>query len=156
VATPGVDFFRVDRSASTRRLLVTAAFLVAAGATAIGAHLVHRIAPEVGHLVSLLGGLATMTGLVLGFGTMAMMLFENVYLAIEKERVCVHENGKDVAIAWDDLAGVAVEENVIVLRRGKGEPVRFPAGKSARDVARRIEEAKRKAAHGLLDPSSIS
>jgi hypothetical protein len=151
VATPGVDFFRIDRSASTRRLLVTAALLVAAGATAIGAHLVHRISPEIGHLVSLLGGLATMTGLVLGFGTMAMMLFEDVYLAIEKERVRLHENGKDIAIAWDDLEAVVADETTVVLRRAKGEAVRFPAGKNARDVARRIEEAQRKAAHGLLD-----
>ena len=153
VPTPGVDFFRVDRSASTRRLLVTAAVLVAAGATAIGAHLVHRLEPSFAHLVSLLGGLTTMTGLVLGFGTMAMMVFENVYLAIEKERVLVHENGKDIPIAWDDLVAVAAEANVVVLRRAKGEPLRFPAGKGSSDLARRIEDAQRKAAHGLLGDS---
>jgi hypothetical protein len=148
--TPGVDFFRVDRSASTRRLLTLAALLVAAGGTAIGAHLVHRLSESTGHAVSLLGGVATMCGLVLGFGTMAMMLFENVYLAIETERVLLHVNGTDHGVLWDDLGRVGVEGGVVVLERRGGEPLRFHAGRAADDLARRIEEAKRKAAHGLL------
>jgi hypothetical protein len=150
VPTPGVDFFRVDRSASTRRLLVTAGCLVTAGGSAVGAHLIHRLSQSTGHFVSLLGGVATIGGLVLGFGTMAMMLFENIYLTIETERVLVHENGTDVTIAWDDLAGIDVDRGAVVLRRAKGAPVRFHAGKGSKDLARRIEEAKRKAAHGLL------
>jgi hypothetical protein len=150
VPTAGVDFFRVNRSASTRWLLIVAASLVTGGAIAIGAHLVHRIAADVGHLVSLVGGVATIAGLVLGFGTMAMMLFENVYLTIEVERVLVHDNGRETPIAWDDLDGVDVEKGLVVLRRANGEPVRFHAGGASKDIARRIQEAKRKAAHGLL------
>ena len=148
--TPGVDFFRVDRSASTRRLLITAGLLVTFGGSAVGAHLIHRLSFSTGHLVSLLGGIATIGGLVLGFGTMAMMLFENIYLTIETDRVLVHENGQDVPIAWDDLSGVDVDRGLVVLRRAKGEPVRFHAGNASKDLARRIQEAKRKAAHGLL------
>ncbi|HEY8074418.1 MAG TPA: hypothetical protein VIF62_09915 [Labilithrix sp.] len=152
--TPGIDFFRVDRSGSTTRLLVSAATMVTVGGSAIGAHLIHKLSVTTGHLISLAGGVIVMAGLVMGFGTMVMMLFENIYLTIEKERVLVHVNGEDQPIAWDDLAGVRVEGNFVILERAKGEPLRFIAGAASKDLARRIEEAKRKAAHGLLDPAS--
>ncbi len=143
--TPGIDFFRVDRSGSTTRLLVTAAAMVTVGGFAAGAHLVHKLSVSTGHLIALAGGVLVIAGLVMGFGTMAMMLFENVYLTIEKERVLLHVNGEDQPIAWDDLAGVHVEDKVVVLERTKGEPLRFIAGRASKDLARRIEEAKRKA-----------
>lgn len=152
MATPGVDFFRVDRSRRTRTLLTVAVVLVAIGASTIGAHLVHRIRSDVGHLISLAGGLTMLIGLVTGFGTMAVMLFENVYLHIEEAHLLFHVNGKDIPIPWDDLAGVDLPDGdgLVVLRRKKGEPVHFHAGGDARNVATRVEEASRKAAHGLL------
>jgi hypothetical protein len=152
VTTPGVDFFRIDRSRSTRRLLVVGAALVTGGASAVGAHLVNRLPAEVSHAVSLAGGLALAAGLVLTFGALAMMLFENVYLAIHPDHLLLHENGRDTRIAWDDLARVTpdVKHGVVELHRAGEEVVRWPAGRSAKDVALRITEAKRKAAHGLL------
>ncbi|MBX3204163.1 MAG: hypothetical protein KF764_03790 [Labilithrix sp.] len=152
VATAGVDFFRVDRSGATRRLLVVAGVLVAIGATSIGAHLVRRIEPDVGHVVSLVGGLLVIAGLILGFGAMAMLVFENVYLLVREDDVLCHENGKETAIAWADLETVSADGTtgfVVFARRG-GEPVRWFAGKNAKDVAGRLEAARRKAIHGLL------
>ena len=152
MATAGVDFFRVDRSGSTRRLLVLAGLLVTSGATSIGAHLVRRIDPEVGHLVSLAGGLVVVLGLILGFGAMAMLLFENVYLLIRDEGLVCHENGKETTIAWSELSGVTLDAQpgFVVLERGDEEPLRWFAGSSAPDVQARIKESKRKGLHGLL------
>lgn len=150
MATPGVDFFRIDRSGSVRRLLVIAGVLVSVGATSIGAHLVSRLRPEIGHVVSLGGGLVTVSGLILGFGAMAMLLFENVYLLIREEGVLCHENGKETTIAWDDLEAIGLEEPFLVLSRASAEPVRWFAGRSAKDIHRRLEDARRKAIHGLL------
>ena len=147
--TPGVDFFRIDRSGSTRRLLVTGIVMVAGGASAVGAHLMHRLGESTSHVVSLAGGLSMIGGLVLTFGAMAMMLFENVYLAIRDDGLLLHDNGRETIIAWDDLTKVVVDAGFVELRRA-GEPVRWFAGKGAKNVASRIEEAKRKAAHGLL------
>jgi hypothetical protein len=149
--TPGVDFFRVDRSSSTRRLLTTSAIMIALGACGVGAHLMHRLTVLEGRVVSLTGGAIMLAGLVLGFGTMAMMLFEDIYLAIKDEGLLVHDNGREVAVPWDELDAVDVDagKGAITLRRKEGEPLVFNAGGSASDVARRITEARRKGAYGL-------
>ena len=149
--TPGVDFFRVDRSAPTYRILALCAVAIMVGVLGIGAHLVHRIGADAAHVISVAGGVSVLAGLVVGFGSMAVMLFENAYLAIKDEGVIVHDNGKETTIAWDDLAAIEVEERVFVaLRRQGAPPIRFHAGKAAPDITAKVEEAKRKAAHGLL------
>ncbi len=152
MATAGVDFFRVDRTGPTKRLLAIAGALVTIGATSIGAHLVHRLEPGVAHFVSLAGGLTVAVGLILGFGAMAMMIFENVYLLIRQDGVVCHDNGKETTIPWDELEEVRLEEEsgIVVLERKGGEPLRWFAGKEARLVRDKVAEAKRKAVHGLL------
>ena len=152
MATAGVDFFRVDRSGATRRLLIVAGVLVAVGATSIGAHLVSRLGADTGHLVSLVGGLMVISGLVLGFGAMAMLLFENVYLLIREEGVLLHENGKETSIGWADLERASVDGTAgfLVFHRKDAQPLRWFAGTNVKDVQQRIEEARRKALHGLL------
>jgi hypothetical protein len=148
--TPGIDFFRVDRSGSTKRLLAIAGVLVAVGATTVGAHLVKRL-EGMNHLISLAGGVVMLAGLVLGFGTMAMMLFENVWLSIREAGVVVHDNGTETTIVWDELVRVSADrKGFVILERASGIPLRWHAGGAASDVARRIDDARRKAALGVL------
>ena len=155
MTTPGVDFFRIDRSGPTRRLLVVAVLMVTSGATAVGAHLVHRLPVDSSHVISLVGGVSMIAGLVLAFGALAMMLFENVYLSIRDDGLLVHENGRDTVIVWEELTRVVLDpKGFVELCRDGHEPVRWFAGSAARDVATRVEEAKRKAAHGLLRTGS--
>lgn len=156
MTTPGVDFFRVDRSGTTRRLLVTGVVLVTLGASSIGAHLIRRLPASVSHAISLAGGVLMLGGLVLAFGALAMMLFENVYMAIRDDGLLVHDNGNETTIPWDELASVGVDRamGVVELRRADKEPLRWHAGRAATDVGARIEEAKRKAAYGLLHTGS--
>lgn len=156
MATAGVDFFRVDRSGATRRVLVVAGLLVASGATAIGAHLVSRLEFGTSRLVSLLGGLGVVAGLILGFGAMAMLLFENVYLLIREDGVLCHENGKEVTLAWGGVEKIRLDAKtgVVVFDRTGAEPLRWFAGANASDLHARLEEARRKALHGLLRSDS--
>jgi hypothetical protein len=156
VTTPGVDFFRIDRSGPTRRLLVVGVLLVTGGASAVGAHLVKRLPEEMSHSVSLVGGLSMAAGLVLTFGALAMMLFENVYLAIHDDHLLLHDNGRETKIPWDELTAIGIDakQGYVELRRDKQDVLRWYAGKTAKNVAGRIEEAKRKAAHGLLHTDS--
>ena len=152
MATAGVDFFRVDRSGATKRLLIVAGVLVTVGATTIGAHLVHRLGPDLAHVVSLAGGLTVVVGLILGFGAMAMLLFENAYVLIREDGVLCHENGKETAIAWSELDNVRLDSQggYLIFERRGAEPLRWFAGNAVKQVYGRIEEAKRKALHGLL------
>lgn len=152
--THGVDFFRVDRSGPTKRLLVVAVCMVTLGASSIGAHLVTRIGADTAHAISLAGGVTLLAGLVLGFGAMAMMLFENVYLVIEQSGVLLHDNGKETKIAWADLDGFDLEDGYVVFRRTDAGVVRWFAGKGAALVREKLDDARRKALHGLLKVSS--
>ena len=158
MATAGIDFFRVDRSGTTRRLLVAAAGLVAAGCLGIGAHLVHQLGESTGRAISLLGGIITISGLILGFGGLAMLLFENVYLLIQEQGLLFHDNGKETTVPWPDFEGAALdkkEPGFIVFRRKDASPLRWFAGGAAKDIHAKVEDARRKALHGLLPrPSS--
>lgn len=155
MATAGVDFFRVDRSGSVHRILTFAAVLVAVGVTLVGAHLMHRIPFVTAHLISLGGGLMVLVGLVLGFGSMAMMVFENVYLLFDDEGVTLHENGKETKISWGDLEGVELDADpLVVIFETRADTIRWTAGKSASILREKVRAAKRKADHGLLKPAS--
>ena len=147
--TPGVDFFRVDRSGATKRRLAFAGILVAVGATTIGAHLVTRLSSELAHVVSLVGGLVMVTGLLTGFGTMALMLFENVYLLVKQEGVLLHDNGKETLLRWDTIVTTSHRDGYVVMKRKDATDVRWYAGSAAGDVAKRLEDARMKAIHGL-------
>lgn len=152
MATPGVDFFRVDRSGRTRRLLVAGVIMVTLGASSVGAHLVRRLPEAVSHAVSLAGGVCMLAGLLMSFGSMASMLFEDAYVVIRDRELVFHDNGREVMVTWDDLAGVHVDAKTgfLEVKRREGDPVRWYAGRPASEIAARIEEAKRKALHGLL------
>jgi hypothetical protein len=152
MATPGVDFFRIDRSGATARLLVVGALLVTCGAVAVGAHLVHRLPVDVSRSISLAGAASVLGGLVLAFGSLAMMMFENIYLVIRDEGLLVHEDGKETSIAWADLSAVVVDgqKGLVLLHRQGGPPLEWHAGRTAKHVAARIEDARRKAPHGLF------
>jgi hypothetical protein len=153
VATPDVDFFRVDRSGWVKRLLALAVLLVAVGAFLIGGHLVSRLDESTSHLVSLAGGLIVAVGLITGFGAMAMILLENVYLLIGPDGLVCHDNGKETKIAWADLEAVTVDApGFVILTRRDAEALRWFAGKGAANVSARVDEARRKALHGLLRP----
>lgn len=158
MATAGVDFFRVDRSGTTRRLLIGAAGLVAAGCLGIGAHLVSNLSESVGHAISLFGGVITIAGLVLGFGGLAMLLFENVYLLIQEDGLVFHDNGKETNVPWPDFEGATLDKKqpgFIVFNRRDKSPLRWFAGGAAKDIHAKVEEAKRKALHGLLKRPSM-
>ena len=91
----------------------------------------------------------------MAFGALAMMLFENIYLSIRADGLLLHENGRETTVLWDDLTKVVADPKGFIElgRSGNAEALRWFAGKGAKDMAVRIEEAKRKAAHGLLKTS---
>ena len=150
MATPGVDFFRLDRGRPTRRLVGLASVLTGIGGAVVGAHLVQRRDSRAGAFVSLAGGLTLMTGLLVGFATLAKLVFEDIWIAIRQEGVVLHDDGRETTDAWEDLDGVTVEPSGhLVLAREGAEPVRWYAGRVARKIADRISEARRKAVHGL-------
>lgn len=124
--------------------------LTGIGGTVVGAHLVHRLDSGKGALLSLAGGLTLMAGLLVGFGTLAKLVFEDTWLAIRQEGVVLHDDDAEILVSWDELGEVIVEPaGYLVFGRAGADPVRWYAGGVAADIAARIAEARRKAAHGL-------
>lgn len=144
MTTPGKDFFRVDRSRPTVRVLLFGAALVTTGAGMIGSHLMHRVADPIGHWVTVVGGMLLLGGLVTGFGTLAAMLFENVYVKLEEKHVLLHENGREETIGWGDVTSARAESGMVTVT-GRSAEIHFHAGRAAADIAAKIEEKRRKA-----------
>lgn len=130
--------------------------MVALGVSSVGAHLIRRLPESASHTISLVGGATMLVGLVMAFGALAMMLFENVYISIENERLLFHDNGKEMAVTWDVFEGIDVEPKtgILVVKRTEGAALRWYAGRPAADIAAKVREAKRKAMHGLLKTTS--
>ena len=101
--------------------------------------------------MSLGGGLTVIVGLILGFGAMAMLLFENVYLLIREDGLLCHENGKETTIAWADLEGVKLDGRtgfVVFERRGGAAVslVRRASRRRTSTVGSRTRSARRSTA----------
>ncbi len=59
---------------------------------------------------------------------------------------------------WPDFEGAALDKKApgfIVFNRKEGSPLRWFAGGAAKDIHAKVEEARRKARHGLLRLGSM-
>lgn len=147
--TPGVDFFRVHRGAPVKRRVYLASVLVAIGGTVVGAHLMHRLGGA-GRYWSLAGGITLLAGLLLGFGTLALLLFDNVWLAIRDAGIVLHDDEEERVIGWEDLGDVTAEsDGTLVFGRREAEAVRFYGGRDAPVIVSRVEAARRRGRLGL-------
>lgn len=144
MTTPGVDFFRVDRARPRRRAPKVGVLMVSFGGILVSAHLMHQLSTPAGRLVSLAGGLMMLAGLVTGFGVLALMLFENVYVLVRDGGLLLHENGKDMPVQWDEIEDLVARNGTVTIVRRVGEPLRFYGGRAASAIAAKLEEARRK------------
>jgi hypothetical protein len=145
------EYFRVDRSGGTRRVLAFAASLITVGATAVGATFVRRLAEVTGHVIAFGGGLCVLAGLVLGFGSMAAVVMENAYLALTRRGLVLHTDADERRIAWDTLKTARADRGagMVELELDDGELVTWFAGPVCDDIAKRVSEAHRRALHRL-------
>lgn len=119
MATPGVDFFRLDRGRPTRRLVGLASVLTGIGGAVVGAHLVHRLDSRAGAFVSLAGGLTLMTGL-LSASPPSRSSSSRTSGSRYGRRAVLHDDGRETTVAWEDLDGVTVEPSghLVLAREG--------------------------------------
>ncbi|MCA9586298.1 MAG: hypothetical protein KC657_13155 [Myxococcales bacterium] len=150
------EYFRVDRSGGTRRVLAFAACLIAVGATAVGATFVRRVSEVLGQIIALGGGLCVLGGLVIGFGSMAAVVMENAYLALTRRGVVLHTDADERCITWDALKTARADRDagIVELELDDGELVAWFAGPVCDDIAKRVAEAHRRAIHRLPLTSS--
>lgn len=145
-----LEWFRVDQSRRTRWRLAVSAVLVASGASLAGAHLVHRLGTSTQLPLSLVGAALTLTGLVIGFGSMALLMFEDSYVGVCREGIVVHHNDHEERVAWSELHRCEALGEDLIVHRHADAPVSWRAGPAAQRIATELEQRKAKGLLGIL------
>ena len=111
---------------------------------------------EVPKLVfAILGGVCVLVGPTLAIVRLARALREDASLAARTDGVTFERNGKQLHMPWDELERIELElPTTIIFRRRAAEPFvlheRF-ALIATPELAKRLEDLRRKASFGLLD-----
>jgi hypothetical protein len=104
---------------------------------------------------AIIGGVCVIVGPTYAILRLARALREDASLAARMDGVTFERNGKQLHMAWDAIERVELEPpTTLVFRLRDGEPFvlneRF-ALIETKELAKRLEELRRKASFGLLD-----
>jgi hypothetical protein len=136
-----------------RRVLVVGASLLSGGALVMMASFLVHAREWIRSATAGLGLVCTIAGAVQTAIGMPRILLEDAYLAIRSDGLQLRLSGVDSFVSWDDLERVRHEPGAVVLVLREGEPVvirRVFAGITLEDLAKRLDDARRKAQFNLL------
>jgi hypothetical protein len=103
--------------------------------------------------LGLLGSAALMFGLITGFVLVPKLLFTDHYIGIRKKALFLSLSTGEEHLDWDDIERVFHRDGVLVILGKDGEErtiARTFGGKSPRELADILDDARRKALHDLL------
>ncbi len=146
-----LEWHRVDRS--PRKVLVAAVALVMLGATGIGAAFVSRLGDGASHAIALGSACVMFVGVFTAVGAAWATMSEDTYLAIRRDAVVLHwSREREVIVKWDDVGAIAAtpDDREVTLESSDGAVHRWSVRSGAAELVRRLADAKKKAAHGLL------
>jgi hypothetical protein len=92
-----------------------------------------------------------LAAVVLGLGALVTALLENAHLGVREDGLVFHDDRGQVALAWSDIASIAQDRGVLVVREQDGGERQFhlPNAAEASEIAERLERARRRAVFGL-------
>ncbi len=156
-----LEWFRVDQSRRTTRLLVSGTLLVFVGASLVGGAFLTHKAGALLHALTLLGAAMLLLGLVVGFGGMTVLLAHDEYLAVTPDGILFHRGANDELHPWGELTGVTHDEagGRWVLHRADGTAVPVDvaySGASARELAAHLEQLRAKASLAPLTAPDVA
>jgi hypothetical protein len=156
-----LEWFRVDRSAGTWRLLGTGTVLVFVGATLVACGIFTHSTSDTLRLLTLVGAALLVFGLVTAFGGMTVLLAQDEYLAVRVDAVLVRRTRGEVVLAWSELTGIRcgeAEDTLVFETTSEGAYVlkeRY-SGVSPSTLAPHLEELRRKALVAPLDLAQVA
>lgn len=151
-----IEFYRLDLSANTRRILIPSATLVTIGFFPVcfaGAHMAMPWGIDVPRdLVGFVGGAIVLVGLVMGFGGMGRLLFREAFVGVTREGLHVRAEGRDEFVNWDELRAIRGEPSALELVLESDRIVALPSVSAPRGLAlrQRLDDLRRKAGLGIL------
>jgi hypothetical protein len=145
-----LEWYRVDRT--PRRTLAAAVILVALGATGIGAAFVSRLGDWASHAIALVSAGVMFAGVAVAVGTAWAVIQEDMYLAVRRDAVVLHwSREREETIPWGDIASiVAAADGATLTIATAGETHEWEMRSGAPELAARLVDLRKKAAHGLL------
>jgi hypothetical protein len=147
---PPIEYFRVDRSRRTRRLLTFGAVFIVMGTAGIATNFVHRIPHEIASVTTFGGAIFLLFGLVTSFSSMALLLIENHYVAVEKAGLVLHRNESEERVPWTAIEEIAHDGELLLVRLGSGGEIRWFMGGDVKKLAAHLEQQRSKALLGFL------
>src|SRR5262245_40559326 len=137
-----IEYFRVDRSKKTRRLLVFGAILIATGTTGIATNFFRPLARDISGHVTFAGVVLLIFGLVMSFGSMALLVIENNFVAVRVSGVVLHRNEDEQVVPWDDIERFEADDTELVIHKKNADAVRWFMGGTARVLAEHLERRR--------------
>lgn len=149
-ARPEIEFFRVDRSPRTRRLLTSGAILIALGTIGISTNFIHRIPREIASFTTFGGALILIFGLFMSFASMGLMVLEDHYVAVREDALVMHRNESEQTVPWSDIEAFGADGEALLVRLKSGGEIRWFMGQAVVELAEHLEQQRAKAMLGLL------
>ena len=155
-----LEWFRVDRSRSTRWLLGIGTSLVFVGSTLVSYGVITH-GSELLHALVFPGAILLVIGLVVAFGGLTFTLAQDEYLAVRASGILVHRARVDVELAWDDLVTVRHDptRDALVFARVNEPPYELVEGYSGvtrPELAAHLDALLRKARQAPLEMSHVA
>lgn len=149
-----IEYFRVDRSKKTRRLLTLGAISIALGVSGIAANFFRPLARDISGNITFAGVVLLIFGLVTSFGSMALLAIEDNYVVVRVDALVLHRDGDERVVPWDDIDRIAAEDAELLVCQKRGDAVRWFMGGTASTIAEHLERRRSQAALGMLRPST--
>jgi hypothetical protein len=147
-----LEFYRVDQSKPTKRILIPAVLLLTVGPPMILVSAALKKFPG-SSAMGVVGAALMIAGLVVGFAGIAMLMLDDRYLAVVEGGVLIHLGKEESFFSWDSLEKIHAEEGDLVLTVREQDPFRFPFSPDRlAEIASRLEDWRRKASWNLAPP----
>jgi len=147
-----LEFYRVDQSGPTKRILIPAVALLTVGPPMVLFSAALRKFPG-STAIGVVGAALMIAGLVIGFSGLGMLMLDDRYLAVVQGGLLVHLGKEETFIAWEDVAAIRCEgTDLVVVPREAASPahLRVPFSKKRLpEISARLEEWRRRDAWNL-------
>ncbi|MGD0674638.1 MAG: hypothetical protein ABSC94_04425 [Polyangiaceae bacterium] len=150
-----VEWYRTDPWPQMRRVLLAGPVILTLGGVVIAASFLARASTDLRACAAAVGFVLIAGSAVLTVLALHQILRDDGYLSIRTDGVALQASSSETLVVWDQLVGArwdAARSEIVIERAGDDVVVlgRPFAGVTGPALAQRIEQARRRAALGLL------
>ncbi len=150
-----IEWYRIDRTESMRRVLIAAGGAMATGSFVVGLSFLTRQPEGMRIVAAVIGFVCVVMGPLIAIVGLRGSLIEDLYLVVRVDGMVIHLEAPETMVSWHDIERIVHDPvaQAVVLRMRSGEQSRLTrpfAGITMEALARRLDECRRKADFQLL------